>query len=333
MIDMIDPVTSAAMPKPEFQDLTEVFHDEPIDVKVLDYTCEKFHEGRVDDGMRELLPVLQARRMKSSDPEWAEFVEVCLRHPLRELLHQDPFTVRAFNKPRGYAGDAVLLDYVYGREEGWPVPEPITELGKKIFQFTTGSSACEAVRARRGFIADLVDHLAEEITKPHLLSIGCGHLREALLCSIIKRRRYGRYVALDSDGKSLDEVARAYGPYGVETYNATIRQLLTHHHDLNQFDLVYSMGLYDYLQLPAAQRLTASLFELLRSRGRLLIANFLPGILDVGYMESYMAWKLILRTRQEMLAIAEEIPMADIRDIRLFVEDNQNIIFLQVTKR
>lgn len=326
-------LSPAVMDRLDVRELTEVFHDEPIDVKVLDYAHEKLQQGQVTDGMRELLPVLQARRVKSSEPEWSEYVGVCLRHPLRELLHQDPFTFRAFSKPRGYAGDAVLLDYIYGREEGWPVPAATTDLGKQIFEFTTGSAACAAVRARRGCIADLVDVLAEEIGKPHILSVGAGHLREALLCSTIKRRRFGRYVALDSDVHSLEEVARVHGPHGVETSNIMLRQLLTSRHDLDQFDLIYSMGLYDYLQLPAAQRLTAALFELLRPRGRLLLANFLPGILDVGYMESYMAWKLIFRTRQEMLAISEEVPLADLRDIRLFVEENQNIIFLQLTKR
>ncbi len=303
------------------------------DLEALSATYDQFKAGRVADGMRDLLPVLQARRHRSADPAWAEFVEKCLAHPVRELLHQDPFTYRVFSKPRGYAGDAVMLDYVYGREEGWPAPPSASALGQEIFQFTTGSAACEAVRARRGFIADLVDGLSEELRKPHVLSVACGHLREALLCSTIRRRRFSRYVALDSDPRSLEEVTRCYGSFGVQTCNAGVRQLLTRRLDLGLFDLIYSTGLYDYLQLPAAQRLTASLFDLLRPRGRLLIANFLPGILDQGYMESYMAWKLIFRTRQDMLMIAEEIPLSSIHDIHIFAEENQNIIFLQITKR
>jgi len=323
----------SSMERTEFQTAAAVFHGESIDVKILDYVQEKLQDGQVDEGMLDLLPVLKARRLKSRETEWLEYVEICLRHPLRELLHQDPFTYRAFSKPRGYAGDAVLLDYIYGREEGWHVPEGTSELGKRIFQFTTGSNACEAVRARRGYIADLVDMLAGETTRPHILSVAAGHLREGLLCSTIKRRRFGRYVALDADARSLEEVTRVHGAYGVETCNVTIRQLLTRRHDLERFDLIYSTGLYDYLQLPAAQRLTSSLFGLLRPHGRLLIANFLPGILDVGYMESYMGWELIFRTRQEMMALAEEIASPDLRDIRIFVEENQNIIFMQITKR
>ena len=75
------------------------------------------------------------------------------------------------------------------------------------------------------------------------------------------------------------------------------------------------------------------MFEMLRPRGRLLVANFLPGINDIGYMESFMDWKLLYRTRHEMLEVSAGIPQADIRDIRIFTEENQNIIFLQIIKR
>jgi len=29
-------------------------------------------------------------------------------------VHADPLTYRAFSKPRGYAGDAVMMDHIYG---------------------------------------------------------------------------------------------------------------------------------------------------------------------------------------------------------------------------
>jgi extracellular factor (EF) 3-hydroxypalmitic acid methyl ester biosynthesis protein len=328
-----DPMPSVAVPNVPIPAVRPPVVPEAIDTKILDYVADRFEHGQVFDGMRELLPALQAKRFRSSDAEWEAFVAECYRHPLCGMLHQDPFTLRSFQKPRGYAGDAVLLDYVYGREEGWGVPEGTTELGRKIFQFTTASDACEAVRARRGFIADAIDQHAQEVAKPSFLSIASGHLREALLCSTIKRRRFSRFVSLDLDRESLAEVRRAYGPFGVEVEVASFRQLLTGRHTLGQFDMVYSTGLYDYLQLPVAQRLTLSLFRMLRPRGRLLIANFLPGILDVGYMESFMAWKLIYRTRVDMLAIAESVPLSEIRDIRIFAEEKQNIIFLQLTRR
>jgi len=39
----------------------------------------------------------------------AQEVKTCVEHPIRELIHEDPFTRRAFEKPRGYDGDTELL--------------------------------------------------------------------------------------------------------------------------------------------------------------------------------------------------------------------------------
>ena len=74
------------------------------------------------------------------------------------------------------------------------------------------------------------------------------------------------------------EVTRCYGRFGVETVHASVRRLLTNHLELGEFDLVYSTGLFDYLRQPIGQRLVGNLFRMLRPGGRLLVANFLPGI-------------------------------------------------------
>ena len=60
-------------------------------------------------------------------------------------------------------------------------------------------------RARRGFVAEVIDRLVDEVPRPHVLSVAAGHLREALLSSAVKRRKLGRFVALDSDADSVAE--------------------------------------------------------------------------------------------------------------------------------
>jgi SAM-dependent methyltransferase len=192
--------------------------------------------------------------------------------------------------------------------------------------------ASEGVRARRGFIADLIDRLAEESHKPHILSIAAGHLREASLCAAVKRRRIGRFVALDGDELSLQEVQRCYSCFGVETVGANIRRLLGKRVSFRDFDLVYSTGLFDYLQQSTGRRLVSNMFQMLRPGGRLVVANFLPGVRDVGYMEAYMDWNLVYRTRRDMIDLTMEIPESDICNATLFSEENRNIILLEVTK-
>lgn len=317
----------------ERDDMLELLLADLYNDSVLNDAYQNLTEGRVEVGMRELISGLQERRMNSSDQEWNEFTRLCLHHPVRELVHQDPFTLRAFKKPRGYAGDAELLDFIYGREDGYPPPAGMTELGHKIFEFTTLIPAADGVLARRSFIADLVDRVADEVNHPHIFSVAAGHLREAGVSRAVKRKKIGRYVALDSDPMSLEEITRCYGSAQIEIVPASVRKLLTSKLDLGHFDLIYSTGLFDYVRLSAGQRLIGMLFDMLRAGGRLVVANFLPEIRDVGYMESFMDWPLIYRTRREMMELTMTISQSKIRDIRLFTEENENIIFLEITSK
>ncbi len=263
--------------------------------------------------------------------EWTKCVKQIRESELLALVHQDPFTSRAFNKPRGYAGDAVMMDYIYGLEEGWQ-PPATNALGQVIFQYTTNAAASAGVRARREHIAEKLDEVARMQFSPEVLAVASGHLREASMSSAVRRRKFGRFIALDSDAESLSEVDRSFGQFGIECELADIRKMLAGRLDIGTFDLIYSTGLYDYLNEKTAQKLSYHLFSMLKSGGRLILANFLPTIHDIGYMEACMDWFLVYRDRIDMMRLTELIPQSDIRDIHVTVEENQNIIFLQVTR-
>src|SRR6185295_11489983 len=98
--------------------------------------------------------------LHTPEDEWRKFIAVARTHRVMSLLHRDPFTFRAFSKPRGYAGDAVMMDYIYGREEHW-APPPATQLGHLVYNFTTAAPASEGVRSRRAALASIIDRLAE----------------------------------------------------------------------------------------------------------------------------------------------------------------------------
>jgi SAM-dependent methyltransferase len=278
----------------------------------------------------QLFCALRDRKLNAAPADWSEFVVLCRQHPLMKLLHEDAFTYRAFSKPRGYAGDAVMMDYIYGREERWPKPE-MGPIGEHVFNFTTSAPASEGVRARRAYVAMEIDRMAEERRGPHILAIASGHLREAMLCAAVRRRKVGRFLALDADALSAAEVERAYGPFGVETVTSSFRRLFGHHGD-GQFDLVYSTGLFDYLAQRMARRLVNSMFSMLRPGGKLFVANFLPGVRDVGYMETLMDWNLIYRSRRDMVDLTMDIPEEEIKEINLISEECKNIVFLQLTR-
>ena len=288
-------------------------------------------ETAIEAGLGRLFDSLRERKLNSSPADWTQFVAESRQHPIIPLLHQDPFTYRAFSKPRGYAGDAVMMDYIYGREEHWMPPES-TPLGRAIFNFTTGAPASEGVRARRAYIATRIDRLAEKVRHPHILAIAAGHLREASMSSAVRRRKTGRFMALDADALSAAEVAASYGRHGVETVTASFRRLLTDPAGVGEFDFVYSTGLFDYLNQRTARRLVLGMFQMLRPGGKLLVANFLPGIRDIGYMETFMDWTLVYRTRRDMVDLTMDIPEEDVKEVRIVSEECRNIVFLELSR-
>jgi SAM-dependent methyltransferase len=293
----------------------------------------KLLDGKGWPAMERLFECLNVRQRESSDQEWKEFIKICFRHPLRELVHQDPFTYRGFSKPRGYAGDAILMDYIYDAPVLKNGPEGCSEVGRQVFQFITNLRCAKAVRNRRDIVAKRIDAKALQVNQPSVLAIAAGHMREAEHCQALQQGRIGKWMAFDSDTLSLNEVARCYSRYGVTTIAGSVRQLLTRKVHLGKADFVYSTGMFDYLHEALAKRLVQHFFDVLTPGGQLLIANFLPGHIEQGYMESYMDWCLVYRTPQDMLDLAMAVDQALIQDINLFYEDERSIIFLQLTRK
>ena len=165
-----------------------------------------------------------------------------------------------------------------------------------------------------------------------MLSVAAGHLREAELSGAVQRGAIKEFIAFDQDQQSLRQVECDYSSVGVTTVHGSVRDLLAGKKKFSGFDCVYAAGLYDYLQQKTARRLTRVLFDSLRSGGPLLVANFLPDIKDAGFMESYMGWRLIYRSRAELLAVTDEISLDDVEEVRLYAEPNQYILHLEIQK-
>src|SRR5579871_6499939 len=96
------------------------------------------NRDEVTRALDSLFDGLYLEKMASTDEAWHACIQKCRQHPLCKTIHEDPFTGRAFSKPRGYAGDAELIDLIYGPEERWDEPEG-TALGLDIYRYTTSA--------------------------------------------------------------------------------------------------------------------------------------------------------------------------------------------------
>jgi SAM-dependent methyltransferase len=301
----------------------------------LDVIQRRLLQGDTLNAMQGLIDELRTIRGASNPKDWRDLsADTILKHAIAETLFQCPLTRRSNQKPRGYAGDAELLDHIYGLGAAAPAPHPASLAGQ-IYFYTVNSPACRAVRRRREIIAEEIDAIAQRTAprKPEILSIACGHLREIELSAAAASAAIGRFVALDQDEESLAVIDASYAAHGVEARKGNVRNIISKKIAFENLDFVYAAGLFDYLADPIAMRLNERMFSFLRPGGRMLIANFTPAGPDVGYMETFMDWWLILRTEDDMRRLFGTLPKDEVASVDIFEDEAGTIVYAAVTKR
>jgi SAM-dependent methyltransferase len=189
------------------------------------------------------------------------------------------------------------------------------------------------VRERRRRLTSLIDRVAREQARPRILSLACGHLREAQRSQAVRAGEVGEIVAVDQDKESLDLVVREQGSHRITPVHASIRRFLADPTIYGDFDLVYAAGLYDYLDDGVARLLTLSMFAALRPGGRMLVANFAPSLRDIGYMESIMDWRLIYRDDADVARLAADaLPAERVCEQTISRDNHGNVVYLTVRK-
>lgn len=295
----------------------------------MDTALQLMESGQGRAGVEFLVRHLNDTRKAMTASAWRLFARWAVTHPVARYVYADPFTHRAFIKPRGYAGDAVMMDYIYGFDR----PEP-PEAARDIARFTNDDGiSAQAVRFRRQVLADAIDAMVVSRGRNiDVTALAAGHLREVCL-STAAQQGLVNVTAIDQDEASLEVVEREYSSCGAHPVVGSVRSILSGKLALGPADLVYSAGLYDYLTQPVAHRLTHWLFDSVRPGGTLLLANFLPSIPDIGYMESFMDWHLIYRDDRQMRALADSLPSSRVASIRQFHDPLDAITFLEVSRR
>lgn len=299
--------------------------------EILTSLHSQFLDGDVHGAIRRIGFEMRGLKSELSRTEWAEFVRTAPLHPICEILHQDPFSHHSFVKPRGYCGDADLLDLIYGYR--YP-PVETTELGRTIFSYTARTAPAPlSVQERLQRIAKKIDETSKQFADSKIMSVACGHLREAELSQAFQDHQLGCLMGLDADGLSIDTVRNRLGErQDLQLQNVDVGKLITGRMSGSGYHLVYSLGLYDYLEDRLATRLTAGLFNLLASGGTLLIANFMPHLHDAGYMEAFMNWPLIYRKPEELPILLARIDPALIAETKTYLDGPANIGYLEVVR-
>ena len=239
-------------------------------------------------------------------------------HLLHRVLLEDPYTARAFGKPRGYAGDAVLIEMIYDQQP----PEDTSPRGRDIFVVTTSFSVARAVRERRAFAAEMLER--EWHAGKRICALACGHLREA---DGLVGNDLSNITAVDQDDLSLERVRNLHqGRIKLEAANV-LQFLRRAARSGARFDHIYTLSLTDYLDDRAMRLLHGLMAKCLRPGGTILVANFVRGHNASGWMDAVMDWHLVYRSEVELRRFAQEIGMQS----RSWLDSTGSIAWCEMT--
>ncbi|MGB6337698.1 MAG: patatin-like phospholipase family protein [Thermoanaerobaculia bacterium] len=227
---------------------------------------------------------------------------------LPELINQSPFMDRALRKPRGYAGDDGLLNYVFDND----VLAAPTNMGKLLNYAFFSSPAANAIRNRAKIIQGVIFDRLSRKTPLHVTSVASGPAYEVSTMTRLLPRDSSEsqiiWTLLDQDQKALDNARESIPPGVIEPrfVQASLREMVKGRVEFGEQDVVYSLGLFDYLEHRTAVALIRSLYGCLASGGLMLISNFHPRNPFRVLMEGAVDWFLIHRNEDELLRIGKQ---------------------------
>jgi extracellular factor (EF) 3-hydroxypalmitic acid methyl ester biosynthesis protein len=251
--------------------------------------------------------------------EWAE------RH-LQSLIMESPACRRAREKPFGYPGDYEVMNFIYER-----VFDGGTLFSRAVTLGFSEAVCSKAVRFRKDLVKRqlqaLLSRRAGSREPVRVLSIASGPAQELfeLFQDAEEIPAPLEVVLFEQDKNALAHAWRRLTPVVESRFAGRVRLLFLHDSvkrllrdgnlfaPFGKFDLVYSCGLYDYLQQRTGVILTRHLANATVPGGQLLVANMVD---HAGRMlqEIHLDWPLIYRTREEILDLGRHaVPGAQVR--------------------
>lgn len=220
----------------------------------------------------------------------------------------------SFAKPHGYAGDFEIIERIYGRMAS----HHPNILNWDLF-FHAGV-APNAVRNR----AEILRNLVEEMSPRELISVGCGPALD-VFGAFAGTHFQPKVSFLDNDAKALERAKVNMSVWSGE--KQFVQRNALRFRSESDYDLIWSAGLFDYLNDKAGVFLLKRLKEMLKPHGKLALGNFSHENASRSYMELIGEWFLVHRTKDDLMRLAGDGGFSKNR-INVFADDTGVNLFL-----
>jgi SAM-dependent methyltransferase len=270
---------------------------------------ERLRAGFATDVVR-MTEEIDAAVRSAPPAHGASLIDWSRRH-LHRFFMQAPSMCRAYQKPFGYPGDYEVMRFIYERPF-----EGQTLFAKAISLAFDETRAARAVRHRKDLVKRRMREMIESRRRPlRILSIAAGPAQELyeLLQEAQDLPEGLEIVLFEQDKGALAYAYRRLKPIVDARWSRQVKLVYLHESikrllrdsqlftPLGPFDLIYSVGLFDYLRPATAVQLSRTFEAQLAPGGEALIANMVPENPSRWYMEHHLEWNLIYRTHADLL--------------------------------
>jgi extracellular factor (EF) 3-hydroxypalmitic acid methyl ester biosynthesis protein len=235
---------------------------------------------------------------------------------LEKTLHGHSIT-----KPYGYAGDFMIIDKIYrehvtddARFEKWDI-------------LWHNLAATKAVRNRKAyFIKTMINKLAAG--KPlQVLNLASGPARDlADLYAIIQPEQLST-VCVEADERAISYARKLNKAHANQIQ--FIQKNIFRYETTEQFDIVWSAGLFDYFNDPIFVKLLRRFVSRVKPGGEMIIGNFSTDNPSRNMMEFFGDWYLHHRSEEELLHLALQAGI-DKKNIHIGKEAEGVNLFLHI---
>jgi len=202
-------------------------------------------------------------------------------------------------KPYGYAGDFEIIERIYQNE--------ILREDYRLWDaYSLKHPAAEAVRNRKKYFKTLLSSKLVQRSSLTLLDIASGPARD--LFEVYQELNYGKHLlstCVEMDNKAIEYATLLTAPFSdkITFINKNIFRFST----TEQYDLVWSAGLFDYFDDKAFVRLLKGFGKWVNPGGEIVIGNFNdehnPSRV---FMELFGEWHLNHRSEHDLIGLALE---------------------------
>jgi hypothetical protein len=239
--------------------------------------------------------------------------QLYIQKELYNLIGTTPFNRHIYEKPLGYPGDFVMMNYLY--EDGY-VGDSTYE--KLIHRYSCSLPISRANINRKGFFKNQIKETLNRLgNAAQIASVACGPAKELIEVIREETNLSGvRFTFFDFEPLALEQIKKDINGYKrnqniyVSYVNENILTILKQKQaedKIKKQDLIYAAGLIDYMNDKISARFIATMYALLNKGGKLIVGNVSSGNEFKAYTEMLGEWWINYRNENEMLKLTHYI--------------------------